>query len=42
MIELGETKVLEGQIAQAVERLVDGGAAFAHFIEQRFDLRAVH
>jgi hypothetical protein len=42
MIELGEAKVLERQIAETVERLVDGGAALAHLIEQRFDLRAVH
>jgi hypothetical protein len=42
MIELGEAKVLEGQIAQAIERIVDGGAAFADVIQQRFDLSAIH
>ncbi len=42
MIELGEAKVLEGQIAQAVQGFVDAGAALAHFVEQRFDAGAIH
>jgi hypothetical protein len=42
MIELGKADVLEGQVAKAIEGGVDGGAAFAHFIEQGFDLRAIH
>ena len=42
MIELGKADVFKGQVAQAVERIVDLGAALAHFIEQRFNLRAIH
>jgi hypothetical protein len=42
MIELGKTDVFERQVAQPVEGIVDGGAALTDFVEQRFDLRAIH
>jgi hypothetical protein len=42
MIELGEADVFKGQVAEAVECIVDSHAAFAHFVEQHFDLRAIH
>ena len=37
VIELGKAEIFKGQSAQAVERVVHGGAALAHFVEQRFD-----
>ena len=42
MIELGEADVFKGQVAQLLESLGDGGAAIADFIEQRFNLGAIH
>jgi hypothetical protein len=42
VIELGEADVFEGKISEAVERLFDAGAARADFVEQRFNLRAIH
>jgi len=42
MIDLGKADVLERQIAQTVERVVDGGAALANFFEQRLNASAIH
>jgi hypothetical protein len=42
MIELGESDIFEGQVAETVEGVSDGGSAFAHFIQQRLDLSAIH
>jgi len=42
MIELSEAHVFKGEVAEALERDGDVGAAFADFGEQGFDLRAVH
>jgi hypothetical protein len=38
-----QTKVLEGQIAKAVQRFVDiSRAALAHFVQQRFNVCTIH
>jgi hypothetical protein len=42
MIELGEADVFKWKVAEAVQSVVDSSTALAHFIEQRFDLRAIH
>jgi len=42
MIDLGEADVLERQIAQAIECVVYGGAAFANIVEQGFNAAAIH
>ena len=42
MVELGEAQILEGQIAQTVERIVDCRAPLAHVLEQNLDLSAIH
>ena len=42
MIELGETQVFEWQDAQLLHGIVNVDTAFAHFIEQRLDLRTIH
>jgi hypothetical protein len=33
MIQLGETDVLKGQVAEAVKCVVHSGAAFAHIVQ---------
>ena len=42
MIELGKTKVFERQIAKAVQGFIHGGAALAHFVQQRLNICTIH
>ena len=42
VIELGEAHVFKGEVFEACEGSIDGGAARADFVEQRFNLRAIH
>ena len=42
MVELGEAYVLEGQVAQAVERGGDFGLAGCNLLQQRFYAGAIH
>jgi hypothetical protein len=42
MVDLGESQVLEWQVAQAVERGVDIDGSRAHFFKQRAQLGLIH
>jgi hypothetical protein len=42
VVEFGETQVLEGQVAEALYRLVGGESAPANLIEQFFQRLGVH
>jgi hypothetical protein len=42
MIELCKAKILEGQIAKAVESIGDGGAPLADFVQQRLNICTIH
>ena len=41
VIHLGKSQILKGQIAQPLQR-VGTLVAFAHFVQKRFNLRAIH
>jgi hypothetical protein len=42
MVELGKAKILEGQIAQALQRFRHAGRPGTHFVQQRFNLQSIH
>ncbi len=42
MIHLGKAQILKRQIAQPLQRIRHAGAASPHFVQQRFNLRAIH
>ena len=42
MVKLGEAQVLEGQIAKALQRFGHAGRPGTHFVQQRFNLQAIH
>ncbi len=42
MIELGESQVFKRQVLQPLQRVRHGGALCLHFVQQRFNLRAIH
>ena len=42
MVDLGESQVLERQVAETVERGVDLHGSSAHFFKQRAQLALIH